>query len=102
MNVAGMVLTFAALGDILQVPAFWILQAVFGGIVVFQFTVIFVCWLYRLLRPADPQRKAVRYQAYEQEHLSFWTSFREAEEAEKRYVREKGIKSGASTTSNLA
>ena len=86
---AGMVLTFAALGDAMQLPAFWILQAIFGGIVVFQFAVIFVCWLYRLVHPVDPQRKTVRYQAYEQEHLSFWSSFREAEEAERRYLREK-------------
>lgn len=84
-----MVLTFSALGDTLQVPAFWILQAVFGAIIVFEFIVIFTCWLYRLVWPADQQRKTVRYQAYEQEHLSFWRSFREAEEAERRYLKEK-------------
>ncbi|CAD6569317.1 MAG: hypothetical protein CYPHOPRED_003281 [Cyphobasidiales sp. Tagirdzhanova-0007] len=57
---AGMVLTFGALGDALGAPAFWILQITFGGIIVFEFVVIFICWIYRLLKPADPKQKDVR------------------------------------------
>lgn len=73
----------------LHLPSFWILQAIFAGIVVFEFVVIFSCWLYRLAQPSDPRQKDVRYAAYAQEHLSFWSSWREAELAEQQYLKEK-------------
>ena len=54
----------------------------------FEFLVIFSCWLYRLLRPTDPELKEARSRAWNDEHLSFWGSYREAELAEQKYLME--------------
>jgi hypothetical protein len=66
-------------------PRFWVLQAVLGGFVVSCYLVIFTCWIYRLIWPPDESLRQARYAAWNKEQLSFWSSWREAEMAEREY-----------------
>lgn len=65
--------------------SFRIMQVIMAGFIVTCYVVIFTCWIYRLIWPADQELRNRRYAAWNQEHLSFWSSWREAEEAEREY-----------------
>lgn len=64
------------------------MQLVMASIIVTFYVIIFICWIYRLIWPADQKLRERRYAAWNQEHLSFWSSWREAEEAERQYKRD--------------
>lgn len=79
--------------------SFYILQLIWASIIVFEVCVLFFAWLYRLIRPADPAQREARSKAWNQEQLSFWGSYREAEIAERKYLRAKKANGGATPPS---
>lgn len=72
------------------------MQVILGGVIIFFYCVIFTCWIYRLIWPANRELRELRSAAWNDEHLSFWSSWREAEQVEREYKRRSNRHEGGS------